>query len=181
MAGRNITRLVPFYRNALRLPFQAAASHSEAFSATGGTMAGVGAKVQIFAPSRVASQQGSCNTGYYKLQFEMTPKWENPLMGWTSTADPYANLADSSSGLTFATKEQAMEFCKNNGWEVTMVREAKTMVLDHPATIKGKARGVAKAYADNFSVKRRGIPTHPTETPLAAGVGSPSARAYEHK
>jgi hypothetical protein len=50
-------------------------------------------------------------------------------MGWTSTADPYANLADSSSGLTFATKEQAMEFCKNNGWEVTMVSPTNVSCL----------------------------------------------------
>mmetsp|Transcript_39058 Transcript_39058/g.84979 ORF Transcript_39058/g.84979 Transcript_39058/m.84979 type:complete len:172 (-) Transcript_39058:172-687(-) len=170
MAGRNITKMIPLYRNAVRMPYQAMgssfrASHTEALSETGGTMAGVGAKVQIFSPSRVASQQGSCNTGFYKLQFEMSPKWENPLMGWTSSADPYSSMADAASGMTFKTKESAMEFCKNNGWVVTQVREAKKMNLDHPATIKGKAKGIPKAYSDNFSHKRRGIPTHPAQTP----------------
>jgi hypothetical protein len=46
--------------------------HSLGLKAGGGELCAV--QVQIFSPSRVASQQGSCNTGFYKLQFEMTPK-----------------------------------------------------------------------------------------------------------
>jgi hypothetical protein len=42
------------------------------------TLRGV-VQVRIFAPSRVASQQGRCNTGYFKLQFEMTPKCVAPI------------------------------------------------------------------------------------------------------
>ena len=49
-------------------------------------------------------------------------RWENPLMGWTSTADVYSNIADANSGLTFKTVEAAKNFCAHNGWEVTDVR-----------------------------------------------------------
>lgn len=128
-----------------------------------GSEDGVGRKVQIFSPSRVASQQGTMNTGFYKLQFEATTKWENPLMGWTTTADVYANLADWNTGMQFQDLESAKRFCASNGWEVTKVREAKVMTKDHPATIKGKARGLPKAYSDNFSFKRRGIPGYDLE------------------
>jgi hypothetical protein len=38
----------------------------------------VSSQVRIFSPSRVASQQGKCNTGFFKLQFEMTPKYDPP-------------------------------------------------------------------------------------------------------
>ena len=39
-------------------------------------------------------------------------RWSNPLMGWTSTADPMSNVQ-----LTFSTPEQAIKFCKKRGWK----------------------------------------------------------------
>ena len=48
-------------------------------------------------------------------------RWENPLMGWTSTSDVYSNLADWNNGLRFSTLDSAKAFCAQNGWEVVKV------------------------------------------------------------
>ncbi|MED6149620.1 NADH dehydrogenase [ubiquinone] iron-sulfur protein 4, mitochondrial [Stylosanthes scabra] len=47
-------------------------------------------RVVIYSPARTASQQGSGKVGHWKMDFLSTQKWENPLMGWTSTGDPYS-------------------------------------------------------------------------------------------
>lgn len=39
-------------------------------------------------------------------------RWSNPLMGWTSTADPVSNMQ-----LNFSTPEQAIKFCQKRGWK----------------------------------------------------------------
>lgn len=42
-------------------------------------------------------------------------RWVNPLMGWTSSADPLENVARAS--LRFYTQDEAIAFCKKHGWE----------------------------------------------------------------
>ena len=42
-------------------------------------------------------------------------RWENPLMGWTSTGDPYANVGESA--LTFDSEEAAKAFAERHGWQ----------------------------------------------------------------
>jgi NADH dehydrogenase (ubiquinone) Fe-S protein 4 len=37
-------------------------------------------------------------------------RWSNPLMGWTSTADPMSNQV-----MFFDSPEQAVRFCKKMG------------------------------------------------------------------
>ncbi|KAL6587720.1 hypothetical protein OROMI_000698 [Orobanche minor] len=64
--------------------------------------------------------------------------WENPLMGWTSTGDPYANVGDA--GLSFDSKEAAIAFAERHGWDYT-VRKHHTPLLK------------VKSYADNFKWK----------------------------
>eukprot|EP00959_Pyramimonas_sp_CCMP1952_P025633 538195-Pyramimonas_sp.AAC.1 len=61
----------------------------------------------------------SCRLVRQRTLQPLRESWENPLTGWTSSADPYAQMADAASGLTFSTQEAAMQFCKNNGWVVT--------------------------------------------------------------
>ncbi|KAJ7543655.1 hypothetical protein O6H91_09G047100 [Diphasiastrum complanatum] len=85
-------------------------------------------KVFIYSPARTASQQGTAKTG----------RWENPLMGWTSTGDPYASVGDA--GLSFDSREAAVEFAEKYGWEYS-VKEPKAPVLK------------PKAYAENFKWK----------------------------
>ncbi|CAM8912337.1 unnamed protein product [Rhodiola kirilowii] len=95
-------------------------------------------KVIIYSPARSATQQGSGKLGKWKINFLSTQKWENPLMGWTSTGDPYANVGDSA--LSFDSEEAAKEFAEKHGWNY-VVKKRQTPILK------------VKAYADNFKWK----------------------------
>ncbi|KAE9449610.1 NADH dehydrogenase [ubiquinone] iron-sulfur protein 4, mitochondrial [Rhododendron vialii] len=95
-------------------------------------------RVVIFSPARTATQQGSGKVGKWKINFMSTQKWENPLMGWTSTGDPYANVGDAGFG--FDSEEAAVAFAQKHGWEYT-VKKPHTPLLK------------IKAYADNFKWK----------------------------
>ncbi|XP_022739448.1 NADH dehydrogenase [ubiquinone] iron-sulfur protein 4, mitochondrial-like [Durio zibethinus] len=95
-------------------------------------------RVVIYSPARTATQQGSGKVGKWKINFMSTQKWENPLMGWTSTGDPYANVGDSA--LSFDSEEAAKSFAEKHGWEC-VVKKHQTPVLK------------AKSYADNFKWK----------------------------
>ncbi|XP_022886007.1 NADH dehydrogenase [ubiquinone] iron-sulfur protein 4, mitochondrial-like [Olea europaea var. sylvestris] len=83
-------------------------------------------KVLIYSPARTATQQGSGKIGKWKINFTSTQKWENPLMGWTSTGDPYANVGDSA--LSFDSEEAAKAFAERHGWEYT-VKKRQTPLL----------------------------------------------------
>ncbi|XP_024381927.1 NADH dehydrogenase [ubiquinone] iron-sulfur protein 4, mitochondrial isoform X2 [Physcomitrium patens] len=96
-----------------------------------------GFQVVIYSPSRCTTQSGPA-TDQWKISFESVNKWENPLMGWTSTGDPYHSVGEAS--LNFDSKERAVEFAEKYGWQYT-VREP------HQAVLK------PKAYADNFKWK----------------------------
>ncbi|XP_058080549.1 NADH dehydrogenase [ubiquinone] iron-sulfur protein 4, mitochondrial isoform X2 [Magnolia sinica] len=85
-------------------------------------------RVVIYSPARTATQQGSGKVGKWKINFLSTQKWENPLMGWTSTGDPYANVGDAALG--FDSEEAAKAFAEKHGWDYE-----------------------PKAYADNFKWK----------------------------
>ncbi|KAF3820492.1 hypothetical protein GH733_013668 [Mirounga leonina] len=68
-------------------------------------------KVRIFVPARNNMQSGVNNTKKWKMEFDTRERWENPLMGWASMADPLSNMV-----LTFSTKEDAAAFAEKNGW-----------------------------------------------------------------
>ncbi|KAG7034286.1 NADH dehydrogenase [ubiquinone] iron-sulfur protein 4, mitochondrial, partial [Cucurbita argyrosperma subsp. argyrosperma] len=89
-------------------------------------------RVVIYSPARTASQQGSGKVGKWKINFMSTQKWENPLMGWTSTGDPYANVGDSA--LSFDSEEAAKEFADKHGWEY-VVKKRHTPLLKSSAGI----------------------------------------------
>ena len=55
------------------------------------------------------------NANGWKIEFDTQERWENPTMGWGSTADPYSN---TTSWLNFKTREQAIQFAERQGWEV---------------------------------------------------------------
>ncbi|XP_068654030.1 NADH dehydrogenase [ubiquinone] iron-sulfur protein 4, mitochondrial [Aristolochia californica] len=95
-------------------------------------------RVIIYSPARTATQQGSGKVGNWKINFVSTLKWENPLMGWTSTGDPYANVGDAA--LSFDSEEAAKAFAEKIGWEYT-VKKPHTPLLK------------PKAYSDNFKWK----------------------------
>ncbi|XP_041046308.1 NADH dehydrogenase [ubiquinone] iron-sulfur protein 4, mitochondrial [Carcharodon carcharias] len=94
-------------------------------------------KVRIFVPARNAMQSGVNNTKLWKMVFDTKERWENPLMGWASTADPLSNTE-----LSFTTKEDAIAFVEKNGWSYE-VEEKKTKV-PRP-----------KSYGVNYSWNKR--------------------------
>ena len=59
-------------------------------------------------------QNATQNMLAWRLQWEddQTKRWQNPLMGWTSTSDP---LSNAHMTLTFGTSEDAARFCQQNG------------------------------------------------------------------
>ncbi|CAI5501387.1 unnamed protein product [Closterium sp. Naga37s-1] len=115
-------------------------------------------KVVVYSPARAASQQGMGRHGQWKIRFDTTSKWENPLMGWTSTADPMACVADPAdhalsfllsqlkrdpmaySALSFHSKQDAVDFVERHGWHY--------QVLEPQKPIKKP-----KSYAENFRWK----------------------------
>jgi len=112
-------------------------------------------RVTIYSPARTAGQQGVGKTidgdsHPWAITFPTESKWENPLIGWTSTGDPHENVGRASSGMKFRTKEQAIEFCNKMGYEFD-VREP------HPRSTSRPGRFAT--YGDNFSVRRGGVPT----------------------
>ncbi|KAF5740607.1 NADH dehydrogenase [Tripterygium wilfordii] len=95
-------------------------------------------RVIIYSPARTATQQGSGKVGRWQINFLSTQKWENPLMGWTSTGDPYANVGEAA--LKFDSQEAATEFAEKHGWEYSVKKR-------HTPLLK------VRAYADNFKWK----------------------------
>ncbi|CDH49902.1 potential mitochondrial complex 21_18kd subunit [Lichtheimia corymbifera JMRC:FSU:9682] len=91
--------------------------------------------VRIFAPAKPATQSGRNNTRTWRIDFDILPdadRWENPLIGWASSADTQQALQ-----IKFLSKEEAISFAERQGWSY-YVQEPK------------KAKFVKKAYADNF-------------------------------
>jgi len=41
--------------------------------------------VRIFSPAKNAMQSGTFGTHKWQIQFDTRDRWENPMMGWTST------------------------------------------------------------------------------------------------
>ncbi|XP_060028795.1 NADH dehydrogenase [ubiquinone] iron-sulfur protein 4, mitochondrial-like [Erinaceus europaeus] len=94
-------------------------------------------KVRIFVPARNNTQSGVHNTKKWKVEFDTRERWENPLMGWASTADPLSNMV-----LTFRTKEDAIVFAEKNGWSC----DAEERKVPKPKS---------KSYDANFSWNKR--------------------------
>ncbi|KAI3972762.1 hypothetical protein MKX01_019420 [Papaver californicum] len=80
----------------------------------------------IYSPAWSATQQGSGEVGKWKINFMSEQKWENPLMGWTSTGVPYANVGDAA--LSFKSEEAAKFFAEKHGWEY-VVKKNHTPLL----------------------------------------------------
>merc|ERR1712054_2636 len=106
--------------------------------------------VTILCPSKSAMQSGMGKLGYWKIQIDKRDRWENPLMGWSSTADPLNHVFRS---LKFDSKEAAINFAEKHGFEY-VVQE-----------VNMKRPMKAKSYSDKFHcLNRKGIPTAPSFT-----------------
>jgi len=66
--------------------------------------------VEIFQEDMHAMTSGSARLRGWYLKFPNQERWSNPVMGWTSSADPMTSVK-----LTFDTKEQAIAFAEKKG------------------------------------------------------------------
>ncbi len=99
-------------------------------------------KVRIFKPAKTAMQSGVAKTTEWLLESEPTPKFVDPLMGWTGSRDTMQQVQ-----LRFPTLEEAKSHAEKNGWRYTVE-------MPHSRAIR------PKAYADNFAFNRVGRWTH---------------------
>ncbi len=77
-------------------------------------------------------QSGSGKTDKWILEYETNNPTNNPLMGWESSNDTYAELK-----LEFPSKEVAINY-------------AKKKKIDYEIIEPRKKKTVKKSYADNF-------------------------------
>lgn len=95
-------------------------------------------RVRIYQPAKNAMQSGTSNIQHWEMEFDTRQRWENPLMGWTSTGDPLSNMK-----IQFVSPDEAIEHCEKNGW---------IWYIDQPKTEKDYR---PKNYGVNFHWNRR--------------------------
>ncbi|EER24172.1 NADH-ubiquinone oxidoreductase 21 kDa subunit, mitochondrial precursor, putative [Coccidioides posadasii C735 delta SOWgp] len=91
--------------------------------------------VRIYRPAKPATQSGTWHDHHWRMDWDVLSKghrWENPLMGWQSSAD-----AMQGTHINFKSKEDAIRFAEKQGYEY-YVQEPNERAF-HP-----------KAYANNF-------------------------------
>ncbi|KAJ3542798.1 hypothetical protein NMY22_g3379 [Coprinellus aureogranulatus] len=83
-------------------------------------------------------QSGGAKMERWRIDFDILPgssRWENPLMGWASSADYM-----QGTRLSFRSKEDAAHFAEKQGWDYYV----------QPEMVK---RIPPKNYAENFVYK----------------------------
>jgi len=96
----------------------------------------------VIAPRELKTMQsGDGNSYQWTITWKNRQRWSNPLMGWTSTADPMSNVK-----LTFDSKEDAEAYAAKNGW--------KTEVRGGTAKANDNVPMGTNNYSHNFLSKR---------------------------
>ncbi|CAK7239492.1 MAG: ndufs4 NADH dehydrogenase Fe-S protein subunit [Sporothrix thermara] len=91
--------------------------------------------VRIYKPTKPATQSGTWSGSRWRMDWDVLEKghrWENPLMGWQSSADFM-----QGTHINFKSKEDAIAFAEKQGYEY-FVQEPQERKI------------VPKAYANNF-------------------------------
>lgn len=89
----------------------------------------------IFRPAKTPTQSGDWNAHHWRMDWDVLSKghrWENPLMGWQSSADYM-----QGTHLNFKSKDDAINFANKQGYEY-FVQEPNERKI------------IPKAYANNF-------------------------------
>ncbi|KAF9817279.1 hypothetical protein IEO21_03539 [Rhodonia placenta] len=71
--------------------------------------------VRIFQPTRSTTQSGTGKSHRWRIDWDILSgggRWENPLMGWASSADYM-----QGTRLSFRSKEDAVHFAEKQGWD----------------------------------------------------------------
>ncbi|WP_108860166.1 ETC complex I subunit [Ruegeria sp. Alg231-54] len=102
-------------------------------------------RARIYKPARNAMTSGMAKTRKWVLEYAPASSREvDPLMGWTSSDDTQTQVR-----LKFDTKEEALDYAKDNGIEVQ---------VSEPHKRKPNLR--ASGYGENFATDRRAPWTH---------------------
>ncbi|APA13305.1 hypothetical protein SS1G_13868 [Sclerotinia sclerotiorum 1980 UF-70] len=91
--------------------------------------------VRIYRPAKTATQSGDWHGHHWRMDWDILSKghrWENPLMGWQSSADFM-----QGTHINFKTKEDAIRFAEKQGYEFFVQEPNERKVAP-------------KAYANNF-------------------------------
>eukprot|EP00899_Mesostigma_viride_P023583 jgi/Mesvir1/4409/Mv04624-RA.1 len=86
-------------------------------------------KVFIFSPAKAPTQSGTAGLGEWRIEFDSTQKWVNPLIGWTSTGDPLSTVGQAM--LNFPSREDAVRFAEKHGWKIEVARAMLPFVAGH--------------------------------------------------
>jgi hypothetical protein len=98
---------------------------------------------RIFRPSKTAMQSGKAKSAGWVLEFEpQDARRQDPLMGWTQTADTEGQVR-----LSFETKEEAVRYADQHGIAFQLIDPKP-------------AKRILKTYADNFAFGRTVPWTH---------------------
>jgi hypothetical protein len=123
-------------------------------------------KVIGFRPSKISSSQGaSYMSNPWRLrdatQSGEVNHWENPLQGYIS----FGSEGKIPKTLEFKTREAMETFCQKRGWSLEIMEKKETEHFTQRGSSiipgAGKIGTQPKAYGDNFSVNRKGLPIWP--------------------
>lgn len=102
-------------------------------------------RARIYQPARTAMSSGMARTHKWILEYSAgEPRELDPLMGWTGSSDTQAQVR-----LSFATKEEALDYAKEMGLDVTVTEPHKRQPNVRPG-----------GYGENFATNRRNVWTH---------------------
>ncbi|TFK40829.1 Ndufs4, NADH dehydrogenase Fe-S protein 4 [Crucibulum laeve] len=71
--------------------------------------------VRVYQPTRNTMQSGAGKSSRWRIDWDTLQgagRWENPLMGWASSADYM-----QGTRLSFRSKEDAIHFAEKQGWD----------------------------------------------------------------
>ncbi|KAL7080659.1 hypothetical protein ACQ4LE_000329 [Meloidogyne hapla] len=98
-----------------------------------------GRRAIIYKPARNAMQSGWNNVVAWKIELDNRERWEDPTIGWCSSGDPLSNI---NMALSFASKDDAINFCEKNRWTYEIHEPEERKILP-------------KAYGSNFHWSKR--------------------------
>ena len=90
-------------------------------------------KVQIYIPAKNVMQSGTHGNNKWQLRWDTQERYENPLMGWSSSGDPLSNVH-----ISFASPQHAINYCVKYGFEYEVIE---------PKSVSKKK----KTYGENFA------------------------------
>ncbi|EEB90503.1 hypothetical protein MPER_11281 [Moniliophthora perniciosa FA553] len=105
-------------------------------------------QVRIYKPTRNTMQSGSGKSNKWRVDFDILQgggRWENPLMGWASSADYM-----QGTRLSFRSKEDAMHFAEKQGWDYYVQPESVERIPP-------------KNYSENYLYRPNTLRIHKTK------------------